>query len=359
MKMVIPKVWNYLLTFFLRIFFLSVLGLCLILFVARFQDIARFSSAVGSLQLTSKYILFQIPYLLPFAMLLASVFSAYYVGKAISQSHELTAIRMGGMSLFSIFTPIRYTLFVLACMTSLLSFSYLPYSKARIAKLISEVNTQNPFLFLRNSQFNSNKKMHIVYEDGQSSETLQNVLCGIFNEKTKSIDLILASSISLNESELQAKDATLISANETQTYIENIDSLAMQIDSFSDWAANNSANLSPECIPLSNQFKDFVKNPSTASPFLFLFGQALFFPVTLLFLSQVALFTSFSVSRSRTWKAALPLMIATLLTFSGYITGKTLAARPAIACTCFLLPLCTLPLFIWGIRNRIEKGLAL
>lgn len=356
MKTIIPRVWTYLLISFLKIFCITSCSLSLILLVARFQDIARFSAMVGNSTLTGKYILYQIPYLLPFALVLSSFITCYLIGKNLSSNHELTAIRVAGLSLFSIFTPIRYCLIWIALFCALLSFAYHPYSKARTAQLIAEVNTKNPFILLKNSKSHSNKRMYITFEENKASDEIKNVLCGLYNEKTNGLDLFLAKKVHLNEEQLHADNASLISTHQDSILIEDIGSMNMHLQTFSEWVGKNTKLLSVDCIPFTTLFYKFLKNPSRERTFFFSIGQALFFPFSVFFLSQVALYSSLSLGRKRNRKQIFFLIISFVITFTCYMIAKSTEVWPIISFFMFLIPFFALPFATRSLRVQIEHG---
>jgi|GEM_PF-2834158 len=356
MKTVFPRIWIYLLSTFLKTFILSTLVLCLILFVARFQDIARFSAMVGNLTLTGKYILYQTPYLIPFALILSSFISAYLLGKNLSTSHELTAIRVAGCSLFSVFTPVRYCLLWIAFLCSLLTFSYHPYSKARITQLIAEVNTKNPFILLKNSKSHSNKRMYITFEDSTQSEGISNAICGLYNEKTEGLDLFLAEEVEMSDTKLHAYNATFISPQDNGILIEDIGDMKMQLQTFSEWVQKNTKLLTVEGTPFTTHFTRFLQNPRHEQTFFFAAGQALFYPLGVFTLPQVALYASLSIGRRRNWIQHLVVALSFLLTFTCYLVAKSLESTPLVSGATFLLPYLLLPIAIEWMRKRIERG---
>lgn len=356
MKTVIPRTWTYLLSSFLKTFALSACILSLILFISRFQDIARFSAMVGSPLLTGRYILYQLPYILPFTLILSSFIACYSIGKNLSSSHELTALRVAGLSLFSIFTPIRYCLFSIAILCALLTFAYHPYSKARIAQLIAEVNTKNPFILLKNSKTHSNKRIQILFEESSSFEGIKNALCAVYNEKTNSLDMFLAEKVELSETELYAEKASFISTRPEGILIEDIGNMNMHLQTFSEWVEKNTKLLSVYSIPFTTHFYRFLSSPETEHFFFFAAGQALFYPLGVLTLSQVALYASLSIGRKKNYVQWFLLLFSFLLTFTCYMIAKSLESIPLISCLAFLSPFFVLPFLIEWMRRRIERG---
>ena len=114
-----PLLWRYLLRGFFQTFVLSVSGFVGILLVTRFQNIARFASTGASFPLVIKFVLTQIPRILPLAIPISCLISSFLLFRRLSRSHELTALRVAGLS----FITMCFPLILAGAVISLLNFT--------------------------------------------------------------------------------------------------------------------------------------------------------------------------------------------------------------------------------------------
>lgn len=143
-----PILWRYLLKGFLQIFVLCVLSFVSILLVTQFQDIARFASSGASVSRVALFTLYQFPLVLPLAIPISCLIAAVLLFKKLSHSHELTAMRAGGIGLYPLIFPIIMTSVVLSVLCFTIVSEVAPSCRVRGKKLIYEATSTNPlFLF--------------------------------------------------------------------------------------------------------------------------------------------------------------------------------------------------------------------
>lgn len=123
-----PLIWRYLLSQYLRIFFLALISFIAILMSVRLDDIASFASLGTAQSRLLLFILYQIPYIIPIAVPVSSLLAGLLTFSRLSSTSELTAFRSSGISLRQITSPILMAAVVL----SLLNFF-----------LVSEVSTSS------------------------------------------------------------------------------------------------------------------------------------------------------------------------------------------------------------------------
>lgn len=92
-----PVFWWYLLKNYLKVQILSVFSFIAILLVSRLEEIAQFAALGAKLSYLALFILYQIPYVLPIAIPISCLISAMLLFQRLSHTHELTALRAGGL----------------------------------------------------------------------------------------------------------------------------------------------------------------------------------------------------------------------------------------------------------------------
>src|SRR5690606_38884406 len=114
-----PILWRYALHSYLKVFLLSISTFIAVLLIARFKEIARFTAVTGDFSKTGLFILYQIPSILPIAIPISALITSLSLFQRLSRTHELTALRASGLSLFSLITP----LLLCSSLLSILNFS--------------------------------------------------------------------------------------------------------------------------------------------------------------------------------------------------------------------------------------------
>lgn len=327
-----PRVWTYLLKQYVAVFLTTAAAICLLLFVARFQEIAKFISTTSSIKMIAKFLLFQIPHLIPYSFFVAALIASFAIARKISTSHEVTALRMAGLSLSRIFTPFRYAALSIAMVCGFVTFSYKPYSKVLMYRLLDEVKSRDPFVLLQNSTKELSSDMKAIpCDDG--------MVVGIRNPQSNTIDLFLAQEVESTKGRITAKNMQFISVQEDGTIVENVDEMKTEVGALSQWVSRNSASLGKECVSIAALFHAFWNDPIHEQTVLYTFGQGLFFPLAIVILSEAATYAGFTFSRKRNSRSTILFFL--LLTFSiiGFLTGKSLEDHPPAAFASFLVPL--------------------
>lgn len=143
-----PTLWRYLLKQFFKVFLLTVTSFIFILFITRLKEIARIIALTPKVKYIFLFILNIIPYILPIAIPIACLLSAVLLYQRLSQSHELTALRCGGFSLYSLIFPVLSAGALLACVNFYVISEMTTQSQLFAKKLINELITQNPFYLM-------------------------------------------------------------------------------------------------------------------------------------------------------------------------------------------------------------------
>lgn len=210
MKM--PLLWRYLLRNYIQVFCLSVLGFISVLLVTRFQNIARFAATGASKLYVLKFIIFQIPFILPLAIPVSCLIAAYLILQRMSRSHELTAIRMSGLSLF----PIVFPLILCGGLISLLNFTMIseatPKCRALSKNLAYEMTAVNPLCLLQKDTLIRLKNTYVgmkILKSGKYAEDVCFIMRNLANQR---LGLMMAKKISLEDQKIIGNGVSFISA---------------------------------------------------------------------------------------------------------------------------------------------------
>jgi len=207
-----PLLWRYLLRNYIQVFCLSVVGFISVLLVTRFQTIARFAATGASKLYVLKFVVFQIPFILPLAIPVSCLIASFLIFQRMSRSHELTAIRVAGLSLF----PISFPLIACGTIIALLNFTMIseatPKCRALSKNLAYEMTAINPLCLLQKDTLIRLKNTYVdmkILKSGKYAEDVCFIMRNLTNQR---LGLMLAKKISLENQSLIGDGVSFISA---------------------------------------------------------------------------------------------------------------------------------------------------
>jgi len=120
-----------------------------IMLVAMSREIVRMAALSGEIATTANFILLQIPYLLPYTLILSSFITCYAVCARLSENHEFIALRAAGFSLRAIMAPLIWWSMLLGACNFILCSELAPVARLRSKLLIEEIARQRPLSLLQ------------------------------------------------------------------------------------------------------------------------------------------------------------------------------------------------------------------
>lgn len=251
-------IWRYLLSQYVKVLSLSLVAFIAVLLTTRLDDIAHFASLGAQGLYVLKFTLHQIPYILPIAIPISALISALILIQRLSSSHELTALRAGGLSIKLILAPIL----IFASYLSLLNF----YIVSEIATeshlatntLKSELRQVNPLLVLHNKHM---MRLKGIYFDslGESKmgETASDILLAMPGKSDHQMSLMIAKNLRSSESEFSGTQVTSISTIKSdqekkfdQLMIENMEKTVTSIRDFTEVIQKKIININHDHLKL-------------------------------------------------------------------------------------------------------------
>ncbi|MBS0629204.1 MAG: LptF/LptG family permease [Verrucomicrobia bacterium] len=235
-----PILWSYLLRNYLKVFSLCVTGFISVLLVTRFQTVARFAATGASKLVVLKFVLLQIPFILPLAIPISCLIAAFLLFQKMSRSKELTAIRMSGLG----FIPMTFPLLITAVLFALLNFTVVseltPKCRALSKMLAYEMTAANPLCLLQKDTLIKLKNTYVdmqVLKSGKYAEDVFFITRTLSNQR---IGVMLAKKLSLNDQKLIGSNVTFISSADSK-----------QSDGFDHLVIENQAEMQTEADELS------------------------------------------------------------------------------------------------------------
>lgn len=250
----IPIIWRYLLSQYLKVTGLCVVAFIVVLLTMRLEDIAHFASLDPTFHVILLFVLFQIPYILPIVIPIACLISAILLMQRLSKTHELTALRACGISIKDFLAPILIS----AGLLSILNF-YVVSELATESHFMTglwklELRSVNPLLLLRNKHLMKVKGGYFeVLGSSKMGETASQAILALPSGQEGRIALLLADRFTAENDFLHGEKLTLITGRDPgQLLVENIDETYTSAKDFSQIIQQNAWDLSNDHLKMSH-----------------------------------------------------------------------------------------------------------
>lgn len=362
-----PLLWRYLVRNYLQIFFLCVSGFISILLVMRFQTIARFAATGASKLFVLKFVLLQIPYVLPFAIPISCLIASLILFQKMSRSHELTSLRSAGLSLPQIAFPLIAAGAVLTVANFAIVSEVAPRCRTHSKSLAHQMTAINPLCLLQKQKMIKLKNSFLDMKVLKSGKYAEDVVFVMRNYTNQRLGLTLAKKVTLSDGMLVGDDVTFISSVDPKKsdcfdhlVIENQGEMVTGADQLSHYLRSNEWSVNYENLNLRLlQAKKQVEHGKGAK-----FSSRAIQEIARRFSVGLAAFTftfvgiafGMEISRTRSIRGILfasGLMIFYLVT---YLSAKAIRHDWQATLALFLLPHPLILFVSWRFLNRHAKG---
>lgn len=235
----IPILWRYLLTQYIKVLSLATAAFLTILFVTKLKQIAQFATLGnegGSILLFAANL---VPYVLPFTLPISCLISSILLFQRMSQSQELTAMRSSGLALRQITGPIILASALLSLGSFFVTSELATHSRLTSKRLLSKITSVNPLNLLQNSQLLRLGEIYVDMRTITSGEEARDLLVALYNPGMGRIQLITAEEIKVDQGQLSGSHVALISSAQAKEVgqfdhllLENQKSMEVPIDAF-------------------------------------------------------------------------------------------------------------------------------
>ncbi|PCI95078.1 hypothetical protein COB11_03100 [Candidatus Aerophobetes bacterium] len=360
-----PLLWRYLLKDYLKILLLSTFVFVCILLVMRAQEIARFailsSEGIG----VFLFILYQIPYILPFALCISTLIASMLTMQTLTTSHEITAFRCAGATLSSLLSPILLASLFLCIANFMIISELAPKCKLSSSTLLYETASSNPLILFRKNKFLKIKDSYVDMNFTDNDDLAENVIFAFKDSSSSKLSLILAKSLKLAGKELIGSDLSLFSNLQTKKnyddlLLENQKQMTIDAGKISALLQKSKQqikfeHLSTKYLLLKRKLDRGTKK--TRKEYFFEVSKRAFFTFSPFTFTLLGLSFGLQIGRklNRSKMAKVSLLI--LFIFVCYLLAKAMHKSPPLALVIFILPhpvifaICKLRL------KKIEKGI--
>lgn len=369
---------RYLIKEFLKVFLFSMLSFVAILFTTRLQEIAQFASIGAPVEAVFRFCLYQIPYILPIVIPIASLISGIILTQHLSSSQELTILRSSGLSIGRILAPV----ILVSCMVALMNFFIVSEvattSHVASRQLQEQLKRINPLVLLNHQKQNNIQGVYIEALGGsQRSQEAHDLVIALWNKKTESIALVNAKKIEAKKPYLEADHLSLLlpqineEANEANGWmIENIANAKTTTNNFSSMLRQRHWRLHADYLPfgmllvaLKDSYRDYIKTPEDRSTKRFFFelshevSRRISIAIAAITFTLLGMAYGMQIGRHRGRQGIYIVIILAAMYLVCYFTGKNMEHQRFTSTALFLFPhIIIITAALYSLR-RISRGI--
>ncbi len=357
-----PTIWRYLLLHYFQVFFLSISSFILILLTVRLKEIAQFASVCIDIKNTLLFALYQIPYILPFAIIISALIASFLLLQKMSVSEELTALRSSGFSLKKLLFP----LYLGGALLSLCNFYVVseltPICKLASRDLLYQVTSQNPLLLVKKSKFLRLKDSFVNMDLSDDGKHASNFVFAAKDSKKGNLFVLLADRLSIEDTNLLGNNLSYISTfpNNNDAFddmmIENQKTMECNAHSLTSlllkdsWKIGYDDQLLRELIgKLSLMKNEKMKRILRAYQEII---RRLFFPFATFIATIIGISFGLQIGRRKKGKSSIYAGLLCMLILVGYVLGNSFEQSPQISCFLFTVPI---PFAYFLCKKRQQK----
>lgn len=249
-----PTLWRYLLKNYFKVLLLSFVSFIAILIITRLDHIARYAVLSSQQWKVIAFALYQINYVAPIALPIASLIASIILFQGMSHTQELTALRTAGLSLRRITLPILWCGAILSLLNLYIGSELATQSHLATRKMQNDFMSMNPFVLLKNVKFLKIKGAYIDIDHLSEDKTrAKDVIFAMYDSSRARINMLTAKELILKDHNIRGKNIGIIStfsshhANDfDQLLIENQDNIATTADGFSVLIKKGSWRINPD-----------------------------------------------------------------------------------------------------------------
>lgn len=255
-----PILWRYLLSQYLKVLFLCVVAFIAVLLTTRLDEIAQFIALGASSLYILWFIVYQVPYILPIALPISCLISAILLIQRLSQTHEITALRACGLSLRNILAPILIAAAFLSIFNFYVISEVATTSHLTTNILKNELRSINPLLLVRSKHL---LRLQGLYFDtlgsSRAGESASDIVFAMPNRNNNRLNLMIAKALQATPKTFSGHDVTLISGMHSDDsgddfdhlVLENIEHMTTSIKDFSQMVQKKSWKLNDDHLRMS------------------------------------------------------------------------------------------------------------
>lgn len=359
-----PILWKYLLKNYFKVFFLSVTGFISVLLVMRVQEIARFATLNTSFTSVVLFTLYQLPYILPFAIPISGLLASFLLTQSMSHSHELTSLRASGFPLKILNTPLLLSAGFLSLANFMIVSELSPFCRLKSASLLYDTVSSNPLILFKKNKFVNIPDSFVDLKFTDRERMAKDFIFVFLDPAMKKLSLVTANHLALEGPLLIGKELNTLSVLQNHPtfddiLIENQETMHINAKDLSSLLQKSKQALNYDYLSTKGCILHILAASTPrhiAKEGLFELYKRLFFafiPITFVFLGT---HFGISIGREKNSKKLRATCLLTLLLFICYLVGKAMHESPKLALLAYLIPHAFI--IYLSIRNcrKLERG---
>ncbi len=381
----IPLLWRYSISHFLKITLACVLAFIAILLTMRLDEIAHFAALGAPIAYILLFAFYQIPYILPIALPLSCLIASLIFVQRLSNTHELTALRACGFALRDLLSPILITAAFLSLFNFWMVSEVATQTHLQTNLLKSELRSINPLLLLNNKHLMRLKGLYFeALGPSRVGESASDVILAIPSKHHQRLNLLVAQHLKASPSVFIGQGVTLLTSSASEQtdafddlLIENMEESITHVEDFSQvlqkkvWTINNDYLKLPLLLIRSQEQREALNRAklenSDKVQTKLLEGQynrslseiAKRLSIALAVISFTLMGTAFglNISRHRKHRSLILVILFTTIYLVAFFVAKGLDQQFYLSATLYLVPLVVIAILSIFVINRISKGI--
>ncbi|CAM0117037.1 LptF/LptG family permease [Rhabdochlamydiaceae symbiont of Dictyostelium giganteum] len=360
-----PILWRFLLKNYFQAFCLSLVSFIAAVFVMRFKDIAEFAAMSSDPWSITLFGLYQLPYILPLIIPIASVIAATLLFQKLSDYHELHALRACGFSLRQLLAPILLGASFLSLVSFIVVGEIGPRSRLWSKQLTYHVTSSNPFAILNKM---TETKLSNAYMDVglmRGGKEGKDVLFVFTHPSSKRLSVMTAKKLQLSKDQLIGERISIISSAPSSK-VEGFDHLVIENEAKMTTKANALSHLfqdqewshKPEYLPLKTLLIgiSLEEDHPWTNPYTLELVRRCALALTPVAFSLLGAAFGMQVGRVPSQKGLMWTILLVIFNLSAFTSAKNLKNMPLATWLCYVIPLSLLVVFSLRSLTRISQG---
>lgn len=322
----------------------------MVLLITRLKDIARFTSLTPHPSKILLYTLFQIPYILPIAIPISCMISAFLLFQRLSQTEELTSLRSCSFSIKKIITPIIVISILISFINFYISSEITPYCRIGSKKLAASEMTVNPIALLEKKNLLNIKNAYIDMDVAEDRTLAKDLIFIIKNRSTNRLNLLSAKKISVKDKKFIGERISIISHLDDQNekgfdtlIIENQKNMEADSKTISKYMKPTTFSINPLHLPTKlllarEKFKRTIKEGEKYIFSIVEIMRRVALSLSAFSLTFIGICFGIEIGRNRSRKKLILASIFALLILLSFMIGKAFKYQVIASSLFYLLP---------------------
>ena len=361
-----PIFWRYLSKTYLKVFLLSTISFISLLLLTRLKEIARYAALAHHWKNVFLFILYQIPHILPIAIPISCLISSILLFQKLSWTHELTALRTGGLSLKTIIFPLLSIAFFLFLINFFICSEITTFCRQNSKKLVYEQSSINPLLLLQRQDLLKIKNSYIDMEISDDETTAKDLIFILPNKANHRLSFMHAKKLTLQGKSLEGENISTISHIDSidsnyfdPLILENQKIMTTTASSISQFMKSSHFPLTHNHLPLKLllvRSKLEKEQPTSSESITAEISRRFAFGFSAFSFTFIGICYGIKIQRFRSKKGIFWACFLALLILISFVIGKALKYNALSSSLIYLLPQPLILLFASRMLRKISKG---